>query len=322
MTDFLLLEKISELNSNVETPRLLHQKGVTACGKFCPYMSLSDYTQAEFLRDPDKDTPVTVRFSRAMGEAGCGDSLRDTRGFATRFATDQGNYDLICHNAPIYYIKEPDKFPNMVKSLAYCQRASGEEPNFWKFMAENPEAVNLAMWLYSNKGTLKSYRFMEGYSVNTYEWINEKDQRLYVRYHWNPVCERDETDERREGISYQEAEFLAGFSPDSCIRDLSLAMEEGNLPVYELEIQIMEEQKAENCGFDFLAPTLFWPEENFPYMKIGKMTLEHILRKEEGEKLCYTPSNLVPGIDFGNKRFLEIMAYAHNDGGRKRGVIR
>ena len=125
-TDFLLLEKISALNEKVPRPRLLHQKGVAALGSFLPYMPLSDYTQAGFLQDTEKETPVTVRFSRTMGELGSGDSQRDTRGFAVRFMTVQGKYDLICHNMPVYYISDPAKFPEMVKTLADSQREKGE----------------------------------------------------------------------------------------------------------------------------------------------------------------------------------------------------
>lgn len=316
-----LLEKISELNSRITRPRLIHQKGVAVGGRFCPYMSLADYTQAAFLQEPGKETPVTVRFSRAMGEIGAGDSLRDMRGMAVRFDTDEGNYDLICGSAPVYYIKDPSKFPSMIRRLSPAQTENGEEVDFWGFFAENPEAINLIMWLYSNRGTIKSYRYMEGYSVNTYRWINGDGETLYVRYRWNPVCE-EEKDEKRMGISAQEAEFLAGFSPDCCLRDMALAIEERNFPVYELEIQMMTDSEAADCGFDFLSTTLFWPEDTYPCTKIGKMVLDRLLPKETCERLCFTPSALVPGIAFGNERFLEIMDYAHKDGGRQRGGMK
>lgn len=320
MTDFLLLERISRLNSQIPRPRLLHRKGVAAQGVFHPYMSLADYTCAEFLKHPEKEIPVTVRFSKTMGEAGCGDSLRDTHGFAVKFHTEQGDWDLLCHNMPVYYIDDPSKFPQMVRQLSPAQREYGREPGFWEFLSENPAAVNLALRLYSDKGTIKSYRFMEGYSVMTFKWINERQEELYVRYRWNPLCEGDEGDERRTGVSYQEAEFLAGFSPDCCISDLTLALEEGNLPIYELEVQIMDEQQAKSCGFDFLSATLLWPEDQFPYTKIGKMTLEKVCSREMGENLCFVPSNLTEGMEFANREFLEIMDYAQKDGGRQRGA--
>ncbi len=320
MTDFLLLEKISQLNSKNPKPRLLHQKGVAACGTFSPYLSLSDYTKADFLQEPEREIPVTVRFSRTMGAKGSGDTLRDTRGFAVRFETQQGNYDLLCHNMPCYYIRSPVHFPDLATSLAGVENNPGKHKSFWEFLSKHPEAVNLAVELYSNRGTIKSYRFMEGYSVNTYKWINAGGETLYVRYKWNPLCEGEEKNEKRNGISYQEAEFLAGFSPDCCISDLALALEEERFPVYELEVQIMEEKQAETCGFDFLSVTLYWPEEQFPYQKIGKMTLRSILSGEESEALCFCPGNLVPGIEFGNREFLEIMDFAHRDGGRQRGA--
>lgn len=322
MTDFLLLEKINRLNSKNARPRLLHRKGIAVYGTFHPYMSLGDYTCAEFLKYPEKETPVTVRFSKTMGEAGCGDSLRDTHGFAVRFHTEQGIYDLLCHNMPVYYISSPSQFPRMVKKLSSAQREYGSEPGFWSFLAENPEMIHLALRLYSNQGTIKSYRFMEGYSVMTYKWVNENQEELYVRYRWNPLCEGDESDERRKGVSYQEAEFLAGFSPDCCISDLALALEEGNLPIYELEVQIMEEQQAKECGFDFLSATLLWPETLCPYTKIGKMVLEEVCPRELAERLCFVPSNLVEGIRFADKEFLGIMDYAHKESGRQRGALK
>lgn len=321
MTDFLLLEKISRLNSRISKPRLLHQKGIAASGVFSPYMPLSDYTRAAFLRDPEKETPVIARFSKTMGGRGGGDSLRDTRGFAVRFQTEAGDYDLLCHNMPCYYIRQPEKFPALVEALAMTENEYGEEAEFLQFLAQNPEAVNLAIWLYSDRGTIKSYRFMEGYSVNTYKWINDKGESLYVRYRWNPLS-GGEDDKRREGISYQEAEFLAGFSPDCCISDFTQAVETGDYPGYELEVQVMEEKQAKACGFDFLAVTVAWPEEQYPYIKIGKMVLTKILPKDEGEDLCFAPGNLIQGIDFGNRDFLEIMDFAHKDGGRQRGALK
>lgn len=320
MTDFLLLEKISQLNSRNPRPRLLHQKGIAARGSFLPYMSLADYTRAKFLREPQLETPVTVRFSRTTGEKGSSDSFRDTRGFAVRFESGQGDYDLLCHNMPVYYISTPSQFPAMVEALMPEGGRNLGEGGFWKFLSENPQAVNLAMWLYSDRGTLKSYRFMEGYSVNTYKWLNDQGEELYVRYRWIPLREREEDYDTGKGVSYQEAEFLAGFSPDCCVSDFTLAVEEGKFPVYELEVQMMEPERAERCGFDFLSASLYWPEEDFPYIKIGKMILKEILKREQEESLCFRPGKLVDGIEPGNREFFEIMDYAHRDGGRQRGA--
>lgn len=320
MTDFLLLEKISELNSKSTRPRLMHQKGIAAGGHFIPYMSLADYTRAAFLQDTQKETPVTVRFSRMTGQAGSSDSFRDSRGFAVRFHTKQGHYDLLCHNMPVYYIDRPDQFVNLAELMLPEGNDGRTEQSFWKFLSENPQAANLAMILYSDEGTLTSYRFMQGYSVNTYKWINHEGKQLYIRYKWDPLCESEEANERRKGVSYQEAEFLAGFSPDCCISDFVNAVEEKTFPVYELSVQIMEPEQAQQCGFDFLSVTLSWPEKQFPYLKIGKMVLDHILEKEKEDQLCFRPGNLIDGIEMGNKEFLEIMDYAHRDGGRQRGA--
>lgn len=320
MTDFLLLEKISQLNCRNPRPKLIHQKGLAASGIFLPYMSLADYTSAVFLKDPAVKTPVTARFSRTMGEQGSSDTFRDTRGFAVRFETEQGNYDLICHNMPVYYISDPADFPSMIETLLPEDKNVSGGQGFWSFLSDHPEAVNLAMQLYSDRGTLKSYRFMEGYSVNTYCWVNDEGEKRYVRYRWNPLCEGEEAYVQRKGVSYQEAEFLAGFSPDCCISDFAVAVEEGNFPSYELEVQMIKMEESLRCGFDILSTALYWPESQFPYMKIGRMVLNKLMCCSDAHEICFRPGNLVDGIEFGNTEFLEIMDYAHRDGGMWRGA--
>lgn len=323
MTDFfLLLDKIEKLNHSLLRPRLICQKGVALSGSFYCYISLGDYTAAPFFQDPNQEVSVTARFSNIMGGIGGGDSHRDTRGFAVRFLTDTESCDLLCHNMPVYAIRDPLKFPELIESLAASQKTPGEPPGFWRFLSENPEAITLALYLYTNKGTVKSYRFMEGYSVNTYKWINKQKEELYVRYRWIPLCKGDEQHEGRKGISYQEAEFLAGFSPDCCAADLGIALEEGNFPVFELEVQIMDKKQAAEWGDEFLSTTLMWPEEHFPYFKIGKMILKERLPKEQEEKLYFAPSNLTEGIALANEPFVSVLDFILKADARQRGVLK
>lgn len=318
MTDFLLLEKINELNSSTVKPRILYEKGTVTTGSFRPYMSLSDYTAASFLQNPEIETPVVIRFSKATGYS---DSLRDIRGFSTRFMTEEGNYDLICHNMPVYYIKDPEKIPALIRTLRPTEEGLSEPKKFWHFLAENPETINLVMYLYSNLGTIKSYRYMEGYSINTFKWVNCEGDVLYVRYRWNPVCEGEENNERRKGISHQEAEFLAGFEADCCTRDLYEAIEERRFPFYELEIQMMDEGQFARCSFDPLSTTILWPEDDYPYLKIGRLAVMQKGNAEDNNNISFVPSNLVPGIEFTESEILKMMDYAYKDSGRQRGVL-
>lgn len=320
MTDFLLLEKISELNNSLKKPRLLHRKGVTVRGVFRPYMSMEDFTKAEFLQDPDEVTPVIVRFSKMAGEAGSADSLRDIRGFACRFITDIGNYDLLCYNMPLYYINDPVKLPQLLEHILPDENGLSDSKKFWHFLGQNPEAINLAMWLYSNRGTIKTYRNIEGYSIMTYQWKNAEGMIFYVRYRWKPMEEGVLNNDNSRGISYQEAEFLAGFAPDCCTRDLHQAIEEKCFPAYELQVQIIEKEKIEDFGFDLLSPTLLWPEEKIPYMKVGRLEINEKYDPHQKYDDCFTPSNLVEGIGFTDSNFLRIMDFAHKDSGRQRGA--
>lgn len=321
MINFTLLESINQLNNSTARPRLLYRKGAMAAGSFRPYMSFSDYTKADFLRSSDQQTHAVVRFSKASGEAGTADSLRDSRGFAVRFFTEEGKYDLIGQNFPVFYINEPQDFPDWIRFMLPQENGLSDRTAYWGFLKEHPEAIGITMGLFSDEGTIKSYRTMKGYGIGTYRWVNRTGDTHYVRYRWVPLRNGDEYEVDRAGVSDQEAEFLAGFEPDCASRDLYEAMEAGTFPVYELQVQIASEEQLSAWSADFLKATLKWPEERAPYTRVGCLELTEPLTESREEPFCFAPSNLVPGIEFGDREFLEVIDYIMKGDGRQRGGI-
>ncbi len=313
MTDFLLFNKLAEMNREMTPERLFHEKGVGAYGEFNLYMPFSDYTKADFLNKMEGSTEVFVRFSRALGRRGSAETARDIRGMSVKFFTEGGDYDLLCQNMPIFFINEAGKFSDLYHALRPENGLSHDRQRFWEFMANNPESFHLIMWLFTNKGTIKSYRYMESYSVNTYVWRNQEDKTFYVRYQWLPLM-------GNKNISAQEAEFLAGYDPDALTNDLYNAIEGEIYPEYELSVQLIPENAAKEFHFDILNKTIIWPERACPHIKVGKLTLNRLPSDFHDEvEMCYfSPSNIVPGIEIPNDELLALMCFAHDDGWRNR----
>ncbi|NLY70809.1 MAG: catalase [Clostridiales bacterium] len=309
-----LIENLALMNRKRIPEPLIHAKGTGAHGIFIPYMSMKDYTKACFLQDSNIETPVFVRFSRMMGRAGSADTVRDVRGFCVKFKTHDGIYDLMGINFPVFFIRDPNKYPALIDALSPCPKTSLRDPErFWKFVAENREAMHIVTWLFSNRGTIKSYRTMEGYSVNTYVWENEKGVRYWVRYHWKPLLGVSD-------INRQEAEFLAGYDPDAATRDLINAFDEGNDVSYELCVQLIPtKQKIEKEAF-LLDPVCVWPESLVPFIRVGKMILNRGLDNhyEEFERTAFSPGNLIPGISLSQEPLLIAMTFISRDEQRYR----
>ncbi len=287
-----LIENLARLNRIRQPEPIMHAKGAGARGIFIPYMTMKEYTRACFLQDSELETPVFVRFSRMMGRAGASDTTRDVRGFSVKFFTDEGIYDMTGTNLPVAFIRDPEKFPALFEALSPCPRTNIRDPErLWHFVADNPETMHMITWLYSNRGTLKSYRKMEGHSVHTYMWENAAGDRFWVRYHWRPL-------EGVEEISRQEAEFLAGYDPDAAARDLDAALEDGRHVRYELCVQLISAKQSIESELSLLDPTAIWPEASVPLMKVGKMILQRGVDNylEEVENCCFSPGRLIPGI--------------------------
>ena len=314
LQDVRLIDKLTRFVRERIPERVVFAKGTGAHGYFRVYMPMSDFTKAAFLQNPERKTPVLVRFSTMSGSKGSADTLRDVRGFAVKFYTTEGNYDLVSTSLPVFYIRDAIHFPELMHALKPSPSTNLTEPaRFWEYIAEAPEATHMVTWLFSDNGTLKSYRHMEGFSINTYVWISENGQRQLVRYHWKPML-------GTKNITRHEAEFLAGFDPDAASRDLCDSLERGELTEYELNVQLIPFDQQDQYDFDPLDATKAWPESKIPLLKVGKLTLNKATQDylEEVEKAAFSPANIVPGIEFSFDRLLQGAIFASMDAERHR----
>lgn len=309
-----LIESLTRLNRQRQPEPITHAKGAGARGIFIPYMTMKEYTRACFLQNAELETPVLVRFSRMMGRAGSADTARDVRGFCVKFFTQEGIYDLVGSNLPVFFIRDPEKYPQLLEALSPCPKTNIRDPErLWKFVSENPETMHMITWLYSDRGTLKSYRTMEGHSVHTYIWENCNGERFWVRYHWRPL-------EGVEDISRQEAEFLAGYDPDAAARDLAITLEDGRNIKYELCVQLISTRQSIENELSLLDPTVIWPEASVPWIKVGVMILRSGVEnyREEVENCCFSPGRLIPGIHLSSEPLLLAMTFLSMDDERCR----
>lgn len=314
LQDIHLIEKLAHFDRERIAERVVHAKGAGAHGYFQVYKPMEKYTRAKFLQDPKKRTPVFVRFSTVIGSKGSADTVRDPRGFAVKFYTEEGNYDLVGNNLPVFFIRDAIKFPDLIHSLKPSPNTNIIVPNrFWDFISKTPEATHMITWLYSDRGTIKSYRTMEGFGVNTYVWVNYDGKRRYVKYHWKPAL-------GVKTITRQEAEILAGLDPDIATRDLYDTINSGKTVEYELKIQLMNIEDEDNQEFDPLDDTKVWPEDRFPLMSVGKLTLNRNPENffAEVEQSAFCPANLVPGIEVSADKMLQGRVFSYSDTQRYR----
>jgi catalase len=318
LQDVHLIEKLAHFDRERIPERVVHAKGAGAHGYFQVYKSMAKYTCAKFLQDPKKKTPVFVRFSTVVGARGSADTARDPRGFAVKFYTEDGNYDLVGNNLPVFFIRDALKFPDMVHSFkpapdTNIPTSSSANSRFWDFISLTPESTHMITWLFSDRGTVKSYRKMEGFGVNTYKWVNAKGKAVYVKYHWKPKA-------GIETIDRHESTRLAGEDPDIATRDLYETIASGKTVEYELHVQIMEIDDELKQGFDPLDATKTWPEDKFPLMPVGKMVLNRNPENyfAEVEQAAFCPASIVPGIDFSADKLLQGRIFAYADTQRHR----
>jgi catalase len=318
LQDVHLIEKLAHFDRERIPERVVHAKGAGAHGYFQVYKSMAKYTCAKFLQDPKKKTPVFVRFSTVVGSRGSADTARDPRGFAVKFYTEEGNYDLVGNNLPVFFIRDAIKFPDMVHAFKPAPdtgypTSSSANSRFWDFISLTPESTHMITWLFSDRGTVKSYRKMEGFGVNTYKWINVEGKAVYVKYHWKPK-------EGIETIDRHEATRLAGEDPDIATRDLHETIASGKTVEYELCVQIMEIADEFKQDFDPLDATKTWPEDKFPLMPVGRMVLNRNPENffSETEQAAFCPASVVPGIDFSADKLLQGRIFAYADTQRHR----
>jgi catalase len=271
LEDFIMREKITHFDHERIPERIVHERGSAAHGVFQVYESMAEYTKAAFLQDPSVQTPVYVRFSTVQGPRGSADTVRDVRGFATKFYTSEGVYDLVGNNMPVFFIQDAIKFPDFVHAVK--PEAPNEMPTggsahdtFWDFVSFVPESAHMVLWTMSDRALPRSLRTMEGFGVHTFRFVNAKGVMRLVKFHWRPVL-------GSYSLRWDEAQKLAGKDPDFHRRDLWEAIERGDYPEFELGVQIIEEKDQDSFGFDLLDPTKIVPEEIVPVKIIGKMTL-------------------------------------------------
>ncbi len=314
LQDVHLVEKLAHFGRERIPERVVHAKGAGAHGYFQVYQSMSKYTKAKFLQDSEKKTPVFVRFSTVVGSKGSADTLRDPRGFAVKFYTEDGNYDLVGNNLPVFFIRDAIKFPDMVHAFKPAPNTNIPDDNrFWDFISLTPESTHMITWLFSDRGTVKSYRTMEGFGVNTYKWVNAKGEAVYVKYHWKPLA-------GVHSIDRHEASRLAGEDPDIATRDLYDTIGSGKTAEWELYVQIMDIADELKQAFDPLDVTKTWLEDKFPMMKIGKMVLDRNPENffAETEQAAFCPASIVSGIDLSADKLLQGRAFSYADTQRHR----
>ncbi|WP_088105876.1 catalase [Halalkalibacter urbisdiaboli] len=313
MEDFHFREKLTHFDHERIPERVVHARGFAAHGEFQVYQSMAKYTKAKFLQDPTKKTPVFVRFSTVNGSRGSADTVRDARGFATKFYTEEGNYDLVANNIPVFFIQDGIKFPDVVHAFKpephnEIPQASTAHDTFWDFVANNQESAHMIMWIMSDRAIPRSFRMMEGFGVHTFRFVNDQGEAFFVKFHWKPVL-------GTHSIVWEEAQTIAGKDPDYHRRDLWSAIERGQFPEYELGVQILPEKDEFAFDFDILDATKLWPEEDVPVHIIGKLTLNRNVDNffAETEQVAFHPGHVVPGIDFTNDPLLQARLFSYTD---------
>ncbi len=313
LEDFVLREKITHFDHERIPERVVHARGSGAHGIFTCYEARSDITRAAPFAAAGKVTPVFVRFSTVAGERGSADTVRDVRGFAVKFYTDEGIWDLVGNNMPVFFIQDAMKFPDLVHALKpephhAMPQASSAHDTFWDFVSLMPESTHMLMWVMSDRAIPRSFRMMQGFGVHTFRLVNSRGESRFCKFHWSPLA-------GTHSLVWDEAVKISGADPDFHRRDLWEAIESGNYPEYELGLQIFTEEEAEGFGFDVLDPTKIVPEELVPVQPVGRMTLNRNPDNffAETEQVAFCTAHVVPGIDFTNDPLLQGRIHSYVD---------
>ncbi|MBS6106153.1 catalase [Anaerococcus sp.] len=311
--DFHLREKIMHFDHERIPERIVHARGVGAHGVFKCTKDMSEYTKASLFTEEGKETSLFTRISTVAGFRGSTDTPRDVRGFALKFYTDEGNYDIVGNNIPVFFIQDAIKFPDFVHSVkpepdTEVPQAQSAHDTFWDFVSRNQESAHTVMWAMSDRAIPLSLRMMDGFAVHTFRFVNAEGKGTFVRFQWNPQL----------GVHsrvWDETLKVSGNDPDSQRKDLYDAIDEGNYPVWDFCVQLLPEEKEFDYPFDILDPTKVWPEEYIPKVKIGEITLNRNVDNyfAETEQVAFNPGNVVPGIDFSNDPLLQGRLFSYTD---------
>ncbi len=313
LKDFILREKITHFDHERIPERIVHARGSAAHGYFECYEPLTDLTCASLFSEAGKRTPVFVRFSTVAGERGSKDTARDVRGFAVKFYTDQGNWDLVGNNIPVFFIQDAMKFPDLVHAVKPephhgMPQAASAHDTFWDFISLMPESIHTIMWVMSDRGIPRSYRMMQGFGVHTFRFVNAAGAAKLVKFHWNPKL-------GTHSHVWDEAVKISGADPDFHRRDLWEAIEAGAYPEWELGVQIVDEAQADKFSFDVLDATKLIPEELVPVKPIGRLVLNRNPDNffAETEQVAFCTAHVVPGVDFTNDPLLAGRIHSYVD---------
>jgi catalase len=313
LEDFILREKITHFDHERIPERIVHARGSGAHGVFECYRPLTKLTRASLFAEAGKQTPVFVRFSTVAGERGSTDTARDVRGFAVKFYTDEGNWDLVGNNMPVFFIQDAFKFPDLVHAVKpephhAMPQASSAHDTFWDFVSLMPESTHMLLWQMSDRAIPRSYRTMQGFGVHTFRFVDARGESTFVKFHWTPLA-------GTHSLVWDEAVKISGADPDFHRRDLWEAIEAGHYPEYELGIQVFDEARAEAFSFDVLDSTKIVPEELVPITPIGRMTLNRNPDNffAETEQVAFCTAHVVPGIDFSNDPLLAGRIHSYVD---------
>ncbi|WP_421831000.1 catalase [Larkinella sp.] len=313
LEDFILREKITHFDHERIPERIVHARGAAAHGYFQVYEPQTELTRAQFLQDPSKKTPVFVRFSTVAGSRGSTDLARDVRGFAVKFYTEEGNFDLVGNNMPVFFIQDAIKFPDLVHAVKpephnEIPQAASAHDTFWDFISITPESMHMIMWVMSDRAIPRSYRMMEGFGVHTFRFVNAQGKSRFVKFHWKPLL-------GVHSVVWDEAQLISGRDPDFHRRDLWDSIEAGAYPEWELGVQIVEEEDEHTFDFDLLDATKIIPEELVPVQRIGKLTLNRNPDNffAETEQVAFHLGHLVPGLDFTSDPLLQGRLFSYTD---------
>lgn len=313
LEDFILREKITHFDHERIPERIVHARGSAAHGYFECYEPQTAITRASLFAEAGKRTPVFVRFSTVIGERGSADTARDVRGFAVKFYTDEGNWDLVGNNIPVFFIQDAMKFPDLIHAAKpephfQVPQAATAHDTFWDFVSLMPESTHMLMWVMSDRALPRSYRMMQGFGVHTFRLVNDKGQSTFVKFHWRPIL-------GTHALDWDEAVKISGADPDFHRRDLWEAIEAGAFPEWELSFQLFTESQAEAFSFDVLDATKLVPEELAPLTPVGKMVLNRNPDNffAETEQVAFCTAHVVPGIDFTNDPLLAGRIHSYVD---------
>jgi catalase len=307
--DVHLIDKLSHFDRERIPERVVHAKGAGAHGYFEVSHDVTKYTRAKFLSKVGKRTEVVVRFSTVGGERGSADSERDPRGFAVKFYTEEGNYDMVGNNTPVFFIRDPLKFPDFIHTQKRNPASNLKDPDmFWDFLSLTPESLHQVTVLFSDRGTPRSYRNMNGYGSHTYMWYNAKGEYSWIKYHFKTL-------QGIQNFDGPEAERMRGIDPDVATRDLHAAVARGEHPAWRVEVQIMTPEQAKDYRFDPFDVTKVWPHADFPPIEIGRMVLDRNPENyfAEVEQAAFNPSNFVPGIGPSPDKMLQGRLFSYHD---------